>query len=76
VARSSALSGRSSLHSVGSSSLASQASHCGGGTHSPGCAPGAIYPEADHDSWTAAYAEPELERWLFAQRRPQATATR
>lgn len=29
-----------------------------------------IYPDADHDSWTAAYAEPELERWLFAQQRP------
>lgn len=28
-----------------------------------------IYPEADHDSWTAAYAEPELAPWLFAQRR-------
>jgi predicted peptidase len=31
-----------------------------------------IYPEAGHDSWTAAYAEPELEPWLLAQRRPKA----
>jgi predicted peptidase len=28
-----------------------------------------VYPEADHDSWTAAYAEPGLLDWLFAQRR-------
>jgi predicted peptidase len=28
-----------------------------------------VYPNAGHDSWTAAYAEPELYRWLFAQRR-------
>lgn len=29
-----------------------------------------VYPDAGHDSWTAAYAEPELYEWLFAQRRP------
>jgi predicted peptidase len=27
------------------------------------------YPEARHDSWTQAYAEPELYAWLFSQRR-------
>jgi predicted peptidase len=27
-----------------------------------------VYPEAGHDSWTSAYAEPELYRWLFEQR--------
>lgn len=31
-----------------------------------------IYADAGHDSWTAAYAEPELVSWLFAQRRPDA----
>jgi predicted peptidase len=33
-----------------------------------------IYPDLGHDSWTAAYAEPELERWLFAQQRPPSDA--
>lgn len=28
-----------------------------------------IYPEAGHDSWTAAYGDPELWKWLLAQRR-------
>ncbi|MCB1077861.1 MAG: prolyl oligopeptidase family serine peptidase [Verrucomicrobiae bacterium] len=28
-----------------------------------------IYPEAGHDSWTAAYDTPELWDWLFAQQR-------
>lgn len=28
-----------------------------------------IYPDADHDSWTTAYAEPEMLPWLLAQRR-------
>jgi predicted peptidase len=27
------------------------------------------YPACGHDSWTRAYAEPELWTWLFAQRR-------
>lgn len=27
------------------------------------------YPEAQHDSWTETYANPELYDWLFAQRR-------
>jgi predicted peptidase len=27
------------------------------------------YPDADHDSWTATYSNPELYNWLFAQRR-------
>jgi len=27
------------------------------------------YPDAEHDSWTATYANPELYEWLFAQRR-------
>ncbi len=27
-----------------------------------------IYPEADHNSWTAAYNDPELYTWLFSQR--------
>jgi predicted peptidase len=27
------------------------------------------YPDADHDSWTATYSNPELYDWLFAQRR-------
>ena len=29
-----------------------------------------LYPEADHDAWTRAYAQPELYDWLLAQRRP------
>jgi predicted peptidase len=28
-----------------------------------------VYPEAGHDSWTLAYAEPELYPWLLEQRR-------
>ena len=28
-----------------------------------------IYPDADHDSWTAAYNDPALYTWLFAQRK-------
>jgi hypothetical protein len=28
-----------------------------------------VYPEASHDSWTRAYAEPELYTWLLSQRR-------
>lgn len=32
------------------------------------------YPEAGHDSWTAAYETPALWEWLFAQKRGQATA--
>ena len=28
-----------------------------------------MYPDALHDSWTAAYNDPELWRWLFAQKR-------
>jgi len=28
-----------------------------------------VYPEAGHDSWTAAYDTPELWEWLFAQQR-------
>ena len=27
------------------------------------------FPDADHNSWDAAYATPELWTWLFAQRR-------
>ncbi|MDF3058163.1 MAG: Alpha/beta hydrolase family protein [Rariglobus sp.] len=29
-----------------------------------------IYPEAAHDSWTAAYADDEVFTWLLAQKRP------
>lgn len=28
-----------------------------------------IYPDAKHDSWTAAYDDAELWKWLFAQKR-------
>ena len=28
-----------------------------------------IYPEADHDAWTATYNNPELYTWLFSQTR-------
>lgn len=31
-----------------------------------------VYPEAGHDSWTAAYDTPELWDWLFAQKRSAA----
>ena len=30
-----------------------------------------IFPEAGHDSWTQAYALPELYEWMLQQRRPQ-----
>jgi predicted peptidase len=26
-----------------------------------------VYPEADHDSWTATYDNPELYKWLLQQ---------
>jgi len=29
-----------------------------------------IYPDVQHDSWTETYADPELWKWLFAQKRP------
>lgn len=29
-----------------------------------------VYPEAGHDSWTAAYDDPELYAWLLQQKRP------
>ena len=28
-----------------------------------------VYPEAGHDSWTQAYSDPELYKWLLAQKR-------
>jgi hypothetical protein len=28
-----------------------------------------VYADAGHDSWTQAYAEPELYTWLLGQRR-------
>lgn len=28
-----------------------------------------LYPEANHDSWTAAFAEPELLPWLFSHKK-------
>jgi predicted peptidase len=28
-----------------------------------------LYPEANHNSWDAAFAEPDLLSWLFAQRK-------
>ena len=28
-----------------------------------------VYPEAGHDAWTAAYADPALYSWFLAQRR-------
>jgi hypothetical protein len=31
-----------------------------------------VYPDAGHDSWTAAYADPELFTWLLQQRRKPA----
>jgi pimeloyl-ACP methyl ester carboxylesterase len=33
-----------------------------------------VYPEAGHDSWTPAYADPDLYTWLLAQRRRPALA--
>jgi predicted peptidase len=32
------------------------------------------FPDANHNSWDAAYATPELWPWLFAQRRNAADA--
>lgn len=32
------------------------------------------YPNADHNSWDAAYADPELWKWLLAQKRPRRDA--
>jgi len=29
-----------------------------------------VYPDAGHDSWTAAYNDPALYEWLLAQKRP------
>jgi predicted peptidase len=29
-----------------------------------------VYPEAEHDSWTETYNNPELYEWLLDQRRP------
>ena len=28
-----------------------------------------VYPDVGHNSWAKAYSEPELYRWMFAQRR-------
>ncbi len=33
-----------------------------------------VYPDTGHDSWTAAYADPELFTWLLQQRRKPAAA--
>jgi predicted peptidase len=33
-----------------------------------------VYPEAQHDSWTATYENPELYRWLLSHRRPDEQA--
>lgn len=33
-----------------------------------------VYPEAGHDSWTAAYDTPELWDWLFSQKRGSSPA--
>ena len=33
-----------------------------------------VYPDTGHDSWTAAYADPELFTWLLQQRRKAAAA--
>ncbi len=30
-----------------------------------------VYPDAQHDSWTATYDNPEVWKWLFEQRRAQ-----
>lgn len=30
-----------------------------------------VYPDADHDSWTVTYDNPELYEWLLSQRRPE-----
>ncbi|HVX59559.1 MAG TPA: dienelactone hydrolase family protein [Pirellulales bacterium] len=31
-----------------------------------------VYPEAEHDSWTETYNNPELYKWLLEQKRPSA----
>ena len=31
-----------------------------------------VYPEAEHDSWTETYDNPELYRWFLSHRRPEA----
>ena len=31
-----------------------------------------VYPEAEHDSWTVTYGNPELYAWMLAQSRPGA----
>ena len=28
------------------------------------------YPGVGHDSWTQTYKDPEVIKWLFAQRKP------
>jgi predicted peptidase len=35
-----------------------------------------VYPEADHDSWTETYNNPELYKWLLAQKRQPASPRR
>ncbi len=34
-----------------------------------------VYPEAGHDSWTEAYNDPELYRWLLEQKRASKKST-
>lgn len=34
-----------------------------------------VYPDANHNSWDRAYADPELPRWLLAQRRGERAPT-
>jgi predicted peptidase len=34
-----------------------------------------VYPEAQHDSWTEAYNDPELFKWFLEQKRPQTKKT-
>lgn len=31
-----------------------------------------VYPEAEHDSWTVTYENPEVYRWMLEHRRPDA----
>ncbi len=47
----------------GSTDMVSEITACGG---SPRLT---LYPETDHDSWTAAYSDAELLAWMQAQRR-------
>jgi len=35
-----------------------------------------IYPEAEHDSWTQTYANPELYQWLLQRKRESHTPVR